>query len=274
LGEQADSAQKESVAEIFSRAASGFDRKNPRFFSHFGNRLVDLAHVAPGAKVLDVATGRGAILFPAENRVGSGGFVIGVDIASGMVREIAAEVQRASLKHVMICQMDAEHLAFPSASLDDVFCGNAIFYFPGALSEFLRILIPGGQVGISVIAKGSLDWVLETLQPYIPEPDNRNENEDQDLAINTPNGLENLFSQAGFEKLRLLEEEARFTYASEEEWWLTLWTLGCSGMMEAMTPASLEGFKQDIYERLQVFKQPDGIEIPIRVLFALGAKPI
>jgi len=55
---------KHEVAGIFGRAAPTYDRVGPRFFSHFGRRLVTLAQIPGGAKVLDVATGRGAVLFP------------------------------------------------------------------------------------------------------------------------------------------------------------------------------------------------------------------
>jgi hypothetical protein len=47
-----------------------YDRVGPRFFSHFGRRLVALAQIPSGAHVLDVATGRGAVLFPAAECVG------------------------------------------------------------------------------------------------------------------------------------------------------------------------------------------------------------
>jgi ubiquinone/menaquinone biosynthesis C-methylase UbiE len=50
---------KENVAGLFDRVASTYDRVRPRFFSHFGRRLVELAQIPSGADVLDVAAGRG-----------------------------------------------------------------------------------------------------------------------------------------------------------------------------------------------------------------------
>ncbi len=58
-------AEKESVASLFSRAAPTYDTIGPHCFSHFGRRLAELADVPNGADVLDVAAGRGAVLFPA-----------------------------------------------------------------------------------------------------------------------------------------------------------------------------------------------------------------
>jgi 2-polyprenyl-3-methyl-5-hydroxy-6-metoxy-1,4-benzoquinol methylase len=68
---------KEYVSQTFNRLALNYDHLGPRFFSHFGNRLVELAGVYNGASVLDVGCGRGAIPLPAAERVGVSGEVKG-----------------------------------------------------------------------------------------------------------------------------------------------------------------------------------------------------
>jgi O-methyltransferase / aklanonic acid methyltransferase len=78
------------------------DRIGPRFFTHFGQRLGAQAQLAPGAAVLDVAAGRGAMLFPAAQQVGSGGRVIGIDLAANMVQKTTADSQRTGWHHVTI----------------------------------------------------------------------------------------------------------------------------------------------------------------------------
>jgi hypothetical protein len=62
--------RKQKVSGVFSQVAVTYDRVGPRVFSHFGRRLVALAQIPSGAYVLDVATGRGAVLFPAAKCVG------------------------------------------------------------------------------------------------------------------------------------------------------------------------------------------------------------
>ncbi len=52
-----------------------------------------VAHVAQVETVLDIATGRGAVLLPAAWQVGPVGHVIGIDIAQGMVDETPAAVR-------------------------------------------------------------------------------------------------------------------------------------------------------------------------------------
>src|SRR5215472_11226069 len=111
------------VVGLFSRAAPTYDRIGPQVFAHFGERLIELTRPAPDAAVLDVATGRGAVLLPAARQVGPGGRVIGIDLSSAMVREIEADIRSAGLsRHIETRQMDAEHLDFPDASFDQVLC--------------------------------------------------------------------------------------------------------------------------------------------------------
>jgi len=88
---------------------------------------VELAQVPDGAELLDVATGRGAALFPAAERAGRRGRAIGVDMTGGMAREVAADARRMGLSQVGICQMDAERLGFVDGSFGFVLCGHSIY---------------------------------------------------------------------------------------------------------------------------------------------------
>lgn len=54
-------------------------------FSQLGQRLIEVSHITPGTRVLDVASGKGAVLFAAADQVGSEGRVVGIDLAENMV---------------------------------------------------------------------------------------------------------------------------------------------------------------------------------------------
>jgi ubiquinone/menaquinone biosynthesis C-methylase UbiE len=168
-----DREKEEGIVGVFSRSASTFDRGGPRIFSHFGQRLVDLAQIAPGADVLDVAAGRGAVLFPAARQVGPHGRVVRIDLSTDMVRETTAEMQSFGWQHAAMHQMDAEQLDFPDASFDWVLCGFALWFFPQpyrALTEFFRVLRPGGGIGITTWVEDCpfLHLCREVFRPYLP----------------------------------------------------------------------------------------------------------
>jgi ubiquinone/menaquinone biosynthesis C-methylase UbiE len=246
------------IIGVFNRAASTYDRIGPRVFSHFGQRLVDMANLAPGAHVSDVATGRGAVLFPAATQVGPHGRVIGIDLSDAMVQETAAEVHRAAWPQAEVRQMDAAQLDFPDASFEAVLCGFALWFFPQparALQEWFRVLKPGGRVGLTTWAENCpfVNWQREALRPSAT--------------------VESALQQAGFERMQILVEEAEFVHAHDEEVWARLWSGGPRRQLERMTGPMLDQVKRDVLQKVQVFKQPEGIHLRWRALCALGDKP-
>ena len=80
--------------------------------------------------MIDITTGRGAVLFPAAESVGSDGKVTGIDLSEIMVQETKAEIARLKMAgNIEVRQMDAENLQFPDVLFDFVLCGFAIFFF-------------------------------------------------------------------------------------------------------------------------------------------------
>ena len=65
---------KLDVTNVFSKVSDLYDAGRIKFFSDFGKMAVERMNIKPDTKVLDIATGRGAILFPAYNKVGKKGF--------------------------------------------------------------------------------------------------------------------------------------------------------------------------------------------------------
>ena len=113
------------------------------------DRLLELAALQPGERVLDVACGTGLVTFPAAAAVSPGGEVVGTDISQSMidlVRQIAAE---RGVANASFDRMDAEDLgALPDASFDVVLTALGLMYVPDvlqALKEQYRVLKRGGR---------------------------------------------------------------------------------------------------------------------------------
>ncbi len=261
---------KQQQAERWSQIAADFDQIGPPFFAQSGCQLVALVHLARGAVVLDVAAGRGAILFPAAEQVGGHGRILSIDLAAGMTHALAADVKRRHLHQANVCQMDAEQLALADASCDAVLCAHAIFYFPQAVNAFYRVLRPGGWVGLSIVAQGNFDWLWQVFAAYadVGEPATPDE-----PAINSPEGLQTLLRRAGFDAVQTRAEAVDCVFADEEMWWANLWALGTRSTLEKMTPDIQQQFKADLFAALQAFRQADGLHIPHRTLYAWGRKP-
>jgi ubiquinone/menaquinone biosynthesis C-methylase UbiE len=140
-------------ASVFGRGARDYDRVGTPIFGRLGHRLVEFAGVHAGDRVLDVATGRGAVLFAAIERAGERGRVIGVDLAVEMVALTSADIQARRITNAEVRVADAERLSeFMDGEFDCVTCAFAIFFMPApelALREFWRVLRSGGTVALS-----------------------------------------------------------------------------------------------------------------------------
>jgi ubiquinone/menaquinone biosynthesis C-methylase UbiE len=110
-----------------------------------------IPYLRPGMAVLDCGCGPGTITIGIAERVGVGP-VVGVDISDAQVelgREKAAE---RGILNVSFKQGSAYELPFPDASFDAVFSNALLEHLrepTRALQEFLRVLRPGGRVGVS-----------------------------------------------------------------------------------------------------------------------------
>jgi O-methyltransferase / aklanonic acid methyltransferase len=271
--DEAEHAKKQQIAEYFSGIVAPDYGVDARFFPAMGRRLVERAHNPAGARVLDVAAGRGAILFPAAEQVGAHGQVIGIDLAEAMVRATAAEIDRLGLTNVEMRQMDAEQLELDGATFDGVLCGFALFFFPQldrALAEFYRVLKPGGKFGATTFGETDerLEWYEQLLTAYkISRPIPVTQ------PLEKPAELEAALNRTGFTGIQIIAEDYDSVYANEEEWWSRLWASGDRKVLQQLEAPVLERFKIEAFDQIQAFKRPDGIHRPYRVLFTLANKP-
>src|SRR3954454_17533570 len=91
---------------------------NDRADRHISERLVELAGVQPGSRVLDVAAGYGEPALTAARQAGPDGRVIATDISAEMLAYGRRRAAAAGLGNVEFVQSDAAGLDFPQARFD------------------------------------------------------------------------------------------------------------------------------------------------------------
>ena len=84
------------------------------------DRLVALAEIRPGQRVLDVGTGIGEPALTAAHRVGTAGHVVATDQAPQMLAIAQERALVLGVQNVEFRDMDAEALDFPDGSFDAI----------------------------------------------------------------------------------------------------------------------------------------------------------
>src|SRR5215212_6695339 len=144
------------MAELQFRdtAAAGYDRSVGEMTRRIVPALLRAARLAPGQRVLDIATGTGLAAEAAAEVVGASGHVVAADISPAMLDR--ARERLGALPNASLAVEDGQSLTFRPESFDAVICNMGLMYFPNpvrGLSEFRRVLRLGGRAAVSVFTR-------------------------------------------------------------------------------------------------------------------------
>ena len=117
------------------------------------NRLISVAGLGTGMRVLETACGSGLVTARIAEAVGPAGEVTATDLSQAMVDATARMAAERGLAHVTTVRMDAEALDFPDAHFDAAVCALGLMYVPDpvrALTEMARVTRPGGRIAVTV----------------------------------------------------------------------------------------------------------------------------
>ena len=148
--------RKEKVREMFDDIAPTYDRLNHLLSLHVDKlwRRRALREIVDGTpqRILDVACGTGDSTVSIAQAAGEGSTVTGVDISEGMMALVERKAEKAGVADRIDLEVaDGEALPYADGTFDRVTCAFGIRNFEHkekGLSEFLRVLKPGGKAVI------------------------------------------------------------------------------------------------------------------------------
>jgi len=187
--------------------------------------LVDLTGIAPGDRVLDVATGPGVVALLAAARVGPTGSVLATDLAPEW-EEIVMEgaVAAGVADRVAFRAMGAEALDLPDATFDAALCQFGLMFLPDpvqGLREMHRILRPGGRLGIAVwstLDRVQHQLVTSTILAAAPAPA-ADQRLPTPLELGEPGLIEQHVATAGFQEIAVTRRSFEGVYSEPEDEW-------------------------------------------------------
>ncbi|MBL9020540.1 MAG: methyltransferase domain-containing protein [Myxococcales bacterium] len=142
-----------SPEEVWRR----YDADEARLTAPLSTRMIELAGLAPGHHVLDLATGRGEPAIAAAKRVAPSGTVLGVDIAASMLAMARERAETEGVTNLELRAMSAESLeGVPDRRFDAALARWGLMYMNAplrALKETARVLRDGGLFVAAVWAE-------------------------------------------------------------------------------------------------------------------------
>lgn len=196
-------------------AAAGYDRAFAHVSTYFVPFLLRAAHLTPGMRVLDIATGTGLAAEAALAAVGSTGHVTAADISPAMAEQARKRLGGAPNAAVVV--EDGQALSLPDESFDAVLCSLGLMFFPDparGLAEFRRVLRTGGRAAVSVntVPERSfctrINLVIGRHVPALAEAAIRV------FSLGDEARLRSLFEGAGFRDVEIATEAHRFSVPS------------------------------------------------------------
>ena len=153
----ADVPVHEVAATGFDSGAEVYEQARPSYPPDAVAWLVEHLRVIPGARVADVAAGTGKLtrlLTPSRAAL------VGVEPVPGMRASFAA-----MCPGVPLVASTAEQLPLAGATLDAITVAQGFHWFdaPVALTEFARVLRPGGRLGLIWNARDRTNDLVDQL---------------------------------------------------------------------------------------------------------------
>src|SRR5919109_888008 len=199
-------------SELIDTAASGVSE-----------RLVELAGVEPGSRVLDVAAGYGEPSLSAARKAGPEGRVVATDISAEMLPYGRERAAAAGLENIEFVELDAAGLDFSEDSFDAAVSRWGIIFEPdgeataGRVRGFLR---PGGRFAISSWGPPErvpflaipMRTAMQRLNVPPPPPGTPGP-----LSRPTPEALGGFLEAGGFSDVEVEDTEVTMEWQSPEE---------------------------------------------------------
>ncbi len=230
------------------------------------DRLVDLAGLTPGQKVLDIAIGYGEPMVTAAKRVGSTGQVVATDLSPAMLDLAKERASELGLQHIEFYACNGETLDIPHADFDAALCRWALMLMPhpdACLRRVNDLLKAGGRAAMAVFSEPAKSPFValagSTVRREVglgpPAPD-----EPGIFRLADADDLHKRFQAAGFHHVVIEQVSGSFAFDSPDAYVRFTRDLARDivRFLQDQPPARQEEIWQLVADATKQYETPDG----------------
>jgi ubiquinone/menaquinone biosynthesis C-methylase UbiE len=255
-------AHNNHVTAAFDQAAARYDTHGPQFARPIAQRLVTLASLQPGWRVLDAGCGAGAVTIPAAHAVAPTGHVAGIDLAPAMLQRAHTQARHHQLSQlIMLRQADASNPPFAPRSFNAVLASLVLYLLPDPAATLIRwrdLLAPGGTLGFTW-GPGPPDprWTpaFAAVEAHAPS---EHRFFTRLRALPQPPAMNAALLRCGFTDVAMTAELVSVRYASPQQWWLASVSEGPWVAWQHIPRDRLAAARADGLRLLEPIREPDG----------------
>ncbi len=279
-----DQVSTSELRATWESAASGWAKWEEAFSRNLVDvtgAMLDLAGVASGMHVLDLACGAGSQTLQAAKRVGESGRVVACDISGEMLKHVRENAERAGLNNVETLRSAAEEFTGAELPFDASISrlGLMLFASPqNALSAVQRVLKPEARFAALVFTTPnknpffaqSMAILLRHGGKQPPQP-----GQPGLFALGGPGVLEGLLSDSGFVDIKMATVLAPLRLSSADD--ALAMMQQAAGAYRAVVADLSDDAKADAWAEVRdclgQFQDETGFETELEFIIGSGATP-
>ena len=244
--------------------------------------ILETAHLRPGLRVLDLASGVGDPALSIAAKVTPSGRVTATDLGSGMISLAEELARKKGPTNIEFREASAESLPFADESYDALTCRFGIMFFPDlprALRECLRVLKPGGRAVFVAWGKKEQPFFTTTagiilkhvpVPPPPPDPDGPSI-----FMFGEHDRLRGAMAIAGFNNV---DEQARIVNGHwagpPEEYWEQFSEVAAPfrSLIAQLSPEKMAQAQSEIFTGLKKFWNGKELNMPLEIVIGTGTR--
>jgi len=277
FNKQQEEQHKQRVTSVFETIAPGYDHPALRFFAFAADRIVAELKPKPGQKVLDVATGTGAVATGCAQAIAPGGRVLAIDLSEAMLEKARQKAIHLGLTNIEFFNMDADRLDFEDDYFDHTICSFGLFFIPDmlkALQQWKRVVKPGGSVLFTSFSEKAFspmsEMFVDLLKSFGAQPNDPPVSSRRLVDVQV---CRKLLMDSGMESIKVDKYQLGYHLESVEDWWSVVWNSGMRGLVQLVPENIRDQFKTEHLKSLENLVSENGLWLDVEINISQGIVP-